>query len=253
MKRLYTNSKLKKIIAWIVGASIGLSTNVDKGPYQSPIDTLAYSNTFITKSRSLEGLAGFPLVPINLSENQVMNIPENPGINEDSETRVQFIDNNEISDYIKKAYKKIRVPKHISQDFVESLIKLESSRNIYAQSSKGAKGLMQLLPEAWSEVDGSDFDKNCYNPGKNVEVGIKYLKWIDNYCRNNYPGWDKLTDIEKQKPIAAAYNCGIGQLEKGNWEIGRMPKETKSYVDSLRAPVDSLKIAQAYPDSTKAN
>ncbi|MDO8516758.1 MAG: lytic transglycosylase domain-containing protein [Nanoarchaeota archaeon] len=226
---------------------------VNERPYQKPGTNLEdrfnlKSDQVSNASFSLPNLytLGYSMDVINsvgrdltnhlfISEKSTKNDVDVQNIEKD---RKEFMTDKEMNSYIKSAYAKIRVPKYIEPNFVKSLINLESNKNIYAQSPRGAKGVMQLIPEAWNEVDNSNFYENCFNPQKNIEVGIKYLKWINNYLKVNYGDWDQIPDNEKRDLIAAAYNCGIGQLERKDWDINQTPRETLNYVDSLKASRD---------------
>jgi soluble lytic murein transglycosylase-like protein len=156
-----------------------------------------------------------------------------------SEQTTKYISNGDIDIYINNIYKKIKVSDIIDKEFIKSLIDIESSRNANAISTRGARGLMQLTEDTWNEMDKSNFYDNSFNPEKNIEVGIKYLKWITNYYITNYPNWNQLSEKDKQEYIATAYNGGIGLLKKKGWDIEKMPNETKNYVDSLNTNGDT--------------
>lgn len=238
----YENQTLKRIIIWIVGASIGLLSNAEtiKNVSHSPYFKLQLAETSqAMPKRNLENLMDWNLIPVN-SKRITKKREETNKINP------EYISDNDLDNYINHIYKKVKVPKVIGKEFLKSLINIESTKNIYAQSPKGARGLMQLIPDAWKEVDKSDFYENSFNPEKNIEVGIKYLKWINNYCNKNYAEWRYIPIQEKQEILAAAYNGGIGLLEKREWDIYQMPNETKNYVDSLK-----VSQARSYQDSTK--
>jgi len=88
-----------------------------------------------------------------------------------------------------------------------SVIKQESNFKAHASSTKGASGLMQLLPATAKEVaismnsiDESNFD--IYDAETNIYIGVKYLsELIQRYDGNIY--------------IAiAAYNAGMGNVDK---------------------------------------
>lgn len=74
-------------------------------------------------------------------------------------------------------YKNIRYTagKHnIDPDLVWAIIKTESNFNSRAISSKGAKGLMQLMPAVARTYDVSD----PFNPHQNVEGGIRHMRYL---------------------------------------------------------------------------
>jgi soluble lytic murein transglycosylase-like protein len=112
----------------------------------------------------------------------------------------------------------IAVRHSINPHLVAALIHVESAFNPRAKSSKGAYGLMQLLPETARRF-GLTKKKDLYDPKKNLEAGVRYLKWL----ADRFGG-----DAEK---ILAAYNAGEGAVER----FGGIPpyQETQSYVQRI--------------------
>ncbi len=106
----------------------------------------------------------------------------------------------------------------INPHLVAALIHVESSFNPRAVSRKGACGLMQLLPETARRF-GLTKKKDLYDPKKNLEAGVRYLKWL----ANRFGG-----DTQK---ILAAYNAGEGAVQR----FGGIPpyQETQSYVQKI--------------------
>jgi soluble lytic murein transglycosylase-like protein len=79
-------------------------------------------------------------------------------------------DSNQFDSLISEFSKKYQV------DFalIKAVIRAESGFNPLAVSRKGAKGLMQLMPETASRVNVS----NIFNPRENIEGGVRYLKYL---------------------------------------------------------------------------
>ncbi|BDU50599.1 lytic transglycosylase domain-containing protein [Haliovirga abyssi] len=100
-----------------------------------------------------------------------------------------------------------------------ALIKAESNFRETAISSKGAVGMMQLMPSTakWiAKKRGIKFDINdLYKYKTNIEIGVIYYK----YLYENLNG-----DFEK---ILAAYNAGISRIENEQW---KKISETRKYV-----------------------
>lgn len=112
----------------------------------------------------------------------------------------------------------IAIRHSINPHLVAALIHVESSFNARAVSPKGAYGLMQLLPETARRF-GLNKKKDLLDPKKNLEAGVKYLKWLT----NRFGG-----DAEK---ILAAYNAGEGAVQR----FGGIPpyQETQNYVQKI--------------------
>lgn len=89
---------------------------------------------------------------------------------------------------------------------VFSVIKVESSFDPRATSNVGARGLMQLMEDAYDWVkfrlddDSESFD-DMYDPETNIRYGTYYLSFL----MERYDGSVELT--------AAAYHCGMGQVD----------------------------------------
>jgi len=81
---------------------------------------------------------------------------------------------------------------------VHSVIKVESNYNPNAISSKGAEGLMQLIPSTARRFGVS----NSFNPVENVEGGARYLRYLLDLYKGDY------------RLALAAYNAGEGAVAK---------------------------------------
>jgi len=120
--------------------------------------------------------------------------------------------NQDYNDMIKKASETY----HVDAELIRSVIQVESNFNSHSTSSKGAMGLMQLMPETAKDLGV----KNAYNPEENILAGTRYLKGL----LNRYHGDVRLS--------LAAYNWGMGNVEKYS---EKMPLETRNYVERVTA------------------
>jgi soluble lytic murein transglycosylase-like protein len=79
-------------------------------------------------------------------------------------------DSNQYDSLISEFSKKYQV------DFalIKAIIRTESAFNPFAISRKGAKGLMQLMPETASRMNVS----NIFNPRENIEGGVRHFRYL---------------------------------------------------------------------------
>ena len=95
---------------------------------------------------------------------------------------------------------------------VKAVIRAESSFDPYAISSKGAEGLMQLMPETSKRLNVA----NPFDPQENIGGGVKYLKYLMERFDNDL------------KLSLAAYNAGETTVA----QVNGIPnyRETKNYI-----------------------
>lgn len=131
----------------------------------------------------------------------------------------------------------------INEEYVNQIVLMESGGKVGVKSGKGARGLMQIMPETWRQETKKVYGKplpfsEAYNPETNMRVGTAYLKTIEQYLSGRIEGWDNSDVNRKRELVAAAYNGGMGRLVKLNGRIEDMPAETKGYVAVLRTNFD---------------
>jgi len=98
---------------------------------------------------------------------------------------------------------------------IKAIIRAESGFNPIAVSRKGARGLMQLMPETASRVNVA----NPFNPRENIEGGVRHFKYLLSLFNNDL------------KLSLAAYNAGENLVS----QLGAIPpyRETIDYVQKV--------------------
>jgi soluble lytic murein transglycosylase-like protein len=98
---------------------------------------------------------------------------------------------------------------------IKAIIRAESGFNPYAVSRKGARGLMQLMPETALRLNVT----NSFNPKDNIDGGVRYFKYLL-YLFND--------DL---RLALAAYNAGENLVS----QLGAIPpyRETTDYVQRV--------------------
>lgn len=164
------------------------------------------------------------------SQEKIYDIPQVTVKAERLPKEAQYLSGIEFEDMINKIYNSTPKDPIITKDFYKTVVKKESSLNVNAFNRRSkARGLGQILRETWEDMDTTSYDKNAFNPEKNLEVTLKYLSWIPNALEKMHPEWHQLSHEEKLDQVIASYNWGIGRLRKNNWDFEKSPKETKDY------------------------
>ena len=124
----------------------------------------------------------------------------------------QTVSRDEMKEMARDAADRYRVDPAL----VHALITAESDWNPNAISSKGAQGLMQLMPPTAAELGVKD----AFDPRQNIEGGVKHLRNL----LEKYDG-----DLDR---VLAAYNAGGGAVDRA----GGVPnyRETRNYVQKIQ-------------------
>ncbi len=136
--------------------------------------------------------------------------------------RWKYTDNTRFDKHIQHAARAHKVDPML----IKAIIKAESGFNSNAVSSKGAQGLMQLMPATAKDLEVKD----PFNPRENIYGGTKYIKWL----LKRFNGDVRLS--------LAAYNAGPARIKKK--KIPRIP-ETIAYVGKV------LRQYKAYKKGSK--
>jgi len=105
---------------------------------------------------------------------------------------------------------------NLEEALIKAVIKVESDYNPKAVSSRGAQGMMQLIPETARLMDVGD----PFNPEENIRGGSRYLrKMLDEFGGN-------------LELALAAYNAGPGSVRRH----GGVPPfaETRQYIKRVK-------------------
>jgi soluble lytic murein transglycosylase-like protein len=130
--------------------------------------------------------------------------------------------------FVTEASQRFGVPTH----WIRAVMQAESAGEVRAVSPKGAIGLMQIMPETYSELRARHgLGADPYDPRDNILAGAAFLREM--HDRFGAPG------------LLAAYNAGPGRYEE-HLATGRpLPKETHAYLATL-GPI----IGAMQPDDT---
>jgi len=112
---------------------------------------------------------------------------------------------------------------------INAIIETESGWDRFAVSSKGALGLMQLMPSTIKDMN----IKNPFDPEENIDAGIRYFRAL----LKRFNGDLKLA--------LAAYNAGPSVIEKNN-RIPDIP-ETRDFVNTVLSIYNNNKRKSSPP------
>jgi len=120
-------------------------------------------------------------------------------------------DSNQYDQLISEFSKKYQVEFAL----IKAIIRAESGFNPGAVSRKGAKGLMQLMPETASRLNVS----NIFNPRENIDGGVRHVKYLLSLFNDDL------------RLSLAAYNAGENLVA----DLGSIPpyRETVDYVQRV--------------------
>jgi hypothetical protein len=112
---------------------------------------------------------------------------------------------------------RLAAQKHgVDSSLIKAVIRAESDFDRHAVSSKGAQGLMQLMPDTAKELKVED----SFDPEANIHAGVRYLK-------------RQLKNFQNNVSLAlAAYNAGENAVRRYGHRIPPY-KETRTFVDRV--------------------
>ena len=222
---------MRNVLPYLVGTFIGFSgeSNEDipsyKIIYSNQIENINTQN-IPNKTKSIENVFDLELIP-KISGNET------------SGTGYIYEQKKGIEDYIDNVYSKIEVPEIIPKEMIKAMDRFESNGDNFAISYKDARGRVQVTRGAWEQVDNSNFDEYWFIPQKNIENGIRYLVWVNDYWNENYHGWGKLTAEKQRELILAGYQAGVHKIEHRKFKF---PSVTKRYITNV---TNQMKIYEA--------
>jgi soluble lytic murein transglycosylase-like protein len=147
----------------------------------------------------------------------VTNAAHNPPLLPSQPVAVRQTNEKEMPEHIQTLVESISKTHGVDPQLVAAVMKVESNYDRWARSSKGALGLMQLIPATGERFGVRDF----FDPAQNIEGGVRYLKFLsDKFGAHN---------LDMQ---LAAYNAGENLVER----LGRVPqiRETVDYVRKIK-------------------
>jgi soluble lytic murein transglycosylase-like protein len=129
------------------------------------------------------------------------------------------------ADEIARAASRFAIPAR----WIAAVMQVESAGRANAVSPKGAMGLMQLMPNTWSDMQARyHLGDNPFNPDDNIVAGAAYLKLLfDGFGASGFLG---------------AYNAGSGHFRDYLAGLRPLSDETQRYLAKLARLLPELPI-----------
>lgn len=123
--------------------------------------------------------------------------------------------------YVTEASQRFGLPERL----LRAVMTAESDGIVRAVSSKGAMGMMQIMPDTWIELSARyRLGNDPFDPRDNILAGAAYLH--------------ELHDQYGSPGFLAAYNAGPGRYDEYLVDGRPLPAETRNYVAVLTPYVD---------------
>jgi membrane-bound lytic murein transglycosylase F len=115
----------------------------------------------------------------------------------------------------------------------------ESNFNPKVKSWVGAIGLMQVMPET-----GRYFGvRDLWNPEKNITVGVRFLKFLDDYWKNTV-----IDEAERKKFVLASYNVGLTHVIDAQKLTKKYGRKINQWDDNVSYYLAQKSVPKYYRD-----
>lgn len=149
-------------------------------------------------------------------------------------SKPRYLPQDEIKSIINLLYSKIS-PKYLTKEQFERVGFYESNHNVHAfRNDTKVKGWYQLKKETYEEFEKKvPYEKGAFIPELNAKIALEHFYNLETANKKLNPNWKNSTNLEKTKYLLAAHNWGIGWMKEVNWDLNRMPKETKNFIKKV--------------------
>ncbi len=222
---------MKKVLHLVVTLALCAPAFATGAPSAPQLGTYAVlSNGFSIRHLHRETIGGMTRLYPSASDNSYVDVPTSSIVRFEQEEIAPVVPTPApVAAPVKslrESVEEARARARIDPDFVASVIHAESGGNPRAVSKKGARGLMQLMPDTAAKLGVHD----SFDPAANIDGGTRYLRQL----LEQYHG-DAVRAL-------AAYNAGSQRVDQYR---GVPPyRETREYVSHIIRDYNKKKLAQ---------
>jgi len=120
----------------------------------------------------------------------------------------------------------------VPEERIRSVMQIESGGQPWAKSPKGASGLMQIMPDTYTELARRhSLGPDRFDPHNNIMGGTAYLGEM----YDQFGNWDEATQ---------AYNMGPGRAMRVRNGTATVPAETREYLPKVNAALATFSSQQ---------
>lgn len=136
---------------------------------------------------------------------------------------------NKYSAVIESAANEFALPPSL----VRAVTKTESGFNKTAVSKAGAQGLMQIMPDTFTEIQASLDVYDPFDPSDNIRAGCFYLRQLI----------DEFNNVDL---ALMAYNAGAAHVKSNLTRLDSIYPETRAYVKKVNSAYKVYKVLNFY-------
>jgi len=124
----------------------------------------------------------------------------------------------------------------VADCLVSAVIQVESGGNPRKVGSAGERGVMQIKRETWMGTTRRMYGKTvpfdrAFDESMNRRVGRAYLAELQSFLARNRNRWRS----DERSLLLACYNAGPTRVMKAGFDVRRLPRSVRSYVERASA------------------
>ncbi len=150
-------------------------------------------------------------------------------------TKPNYLSSPQVRKILNSLYSKKIIPKYLTKEQFERVGFYESKHDAHAfRNDTKVKGWYQLQKATYEEFEKKvPYEKGALNPEINARVALQHFYNLERINKKENPYWENATKEEKTKYLLAGHNWGTGWMKEVDWDLNRIPKETKNFIKNV--------------------